>query len=426
MRSVRSGPKKYSQRRSRAAWKYVLGAMLPTVCIGVFHVASAEPTDLHAAAHNQPAWAEQLKGQTIVEDAKEGHVERTAMMERQHQRIMEKINEQMVHDAEVQRTGGQYNNINMMHQYGAGNQDLLLMSNPSAEPVSMGGGRCPANAPVRTYDVSAINVEITLNMWLDFYPGYMYVLTENIDKVRAEETKNKDARDVEGYNPGAVMNGLQNQWIQPLVLRGNQGDCVKLTLRNQLEGTEEVSLNIHGSSMVMAATGQPASTTNPDSIAGPGKAVDMEWYIPPTQQEGSRQFHSYSNDRELTVMGLFGSFVIEPKGSEYLEPLGTGDPHPTKSGWQAIIKNGAGPDFREFVLFYHEVGDEAFRPLNKKGDFIPQRDPLTDVYRPVARALNYRSEPFGVDNMQTQHEYFGFEDESMAYSAYTFGDPATT
>ena len=426
MRSVRSGPKKYSQRRSRAAWKYLLGAMLPTVCIGAFHVASAEPTDLHAAAHNQPAWAEQLKGQTIVEDAKEGHVERTAMMERQHQRIMEKINEQMVHDAEVQRTGGQYNNINMMHQYGAGNQDLLLMSNPSAEPVSMGGGRCPANAPVRTYDVSAINVEITLNMWLDFYPGYMYVLTENIDKVRAEETKNKDARDVEGYNPGAVMNGLQNQWIQPLVLRGNQGDCVKLTLRNQLEGTEEVSLNIHGSSMVMAATGQPASTTNPDSIAGPGKAVDMEWYIPPTQQEGSRQFHSYSNDRELTVMGLFGSFVIEPKGSEYLEPLGTGDPQPTKSGWQAIIKNGAGPDFREFVLFYHEVGDEAFRPLNKKGDFIPQRDPLTDVYRPVARALNYRSEPFGVDNMQTQHEYFGFEDESMAYSAYTFGDPATT
>jgi hypothetical protein len=426
MRSVRSGPKKFSQRRSRAAWKYVLGAMLPTVCIGAFHVASAEPTDLHAAAHNQPAWAEQLKGQTIVEDAKEGHVERTAMMERQHQRIMEKINEQMVHDAEVQRTGGQYNNVNMMHQYGAGNQDLLLMSNSGAEPVSSMGGKCPASAPVRSYDVSAINVEITLNMWLDFYPGYMYVLTENIDKVRAEETKNKDARDVEGYNPGGVMNGLQNQWIQPLVLRGNQGDCVKLTLRNQLEGEEEVSLNIHGSSMVMAATGQPATTTNPDSIAAKGKAVEMEWYIPPTQQEGSRQFHSYSNDRELTVMGLFGSFVIEPKGSEYLEPLGTGDPQPTKSGWQAIIKNGAGPDFREFVLFYHEVGDEAFRPLNKKGDFIPQRDPLTDVYRPVARALNYRSEPFGVDNMQTQHEYFGFEDESMAYSAYTFGDPATT
>ena len=426
MRSVRSGPRKLSRRRSQAAWKLLLGVMLPSVCVGAFQVASAAPPEVHTAVHNQPAWAEQLKGQTIIEDAQEGHVERTAMMERQHQRIMEKINEQLAHDAEVQRTGGQYNNVNMLHQYGAGNQDLLLMSNSAAEPVSSRGGKCPLSAPVRSYDVSAINVEITLNMWLDFYPGYMYTLTENIDKVRAEEAKNKEARDKDGYDPGGVINGLQNQFIQPLVLRGNQGDCVKVTLRNQLEGDEEVSLNIHGSSMVMSATGQPATTTNPDSIAAKGKVVEMEWYIPPTQQEGSRQFHSYSNDRELTVMGLFGSFVIEPKGSEYLEPLGTGDPQPTKSGWQAIIKNGSGPDFREFVLFYHEVGDEAFRPLNKKGDFIPQRDPLTDVYRPVARALNYRSEPFGVDNMQTQHEYFGFEDESMAYSAYTFGDPATT
>ena len=73
--------------------------MLPSVCVGAFSVASAAP-GLHGAAHNHPAWAEQLKGQTIIEDAQEGHVERTAMMERQHQRIMEKINEQLVHDAE--------------------------------------------------------------------------------------------------------------------------------------------------------------------------------------------------------------------------------------------------------------------------------------------------------------------------------------
>ena len=90
------------------------------------------------------------------------------------------------------------------------------------------------------------------------------------------------------------------------------------------------------------------------------------------------------------------------------------------------IDNGSGPDFREFVIFYHEIGDEAFRPLNKKGDFLPQRDPLTDAYRPGGRAINYRSEPFGIDQMHLQHEYFGFEDESMAYSAYTFGDTPTT
>ncbi|MCA9476591.1 MAG: hypothetical protein KC563_12420, partial [Nitrospira sp.] len=51
---------------------------------------------------------------------------------------------------------------------------------------------------------------------------------------------------------------------------------------------------------------------------------------------------------------------------------------------------------------------------------------LTDAYRPGARAINYRSEPFGINNMHVQHEYFGFEDESMAYSSYTFGDAGPT
>src|SRR5581483_11530947 len=272
----------------------------------------------------------------------------------------------------------------------------------------------------------AINVEITLNQWLDYYPGYMYVLTENIDKVREEEAKNKEAREKEGYDPGAVLPGVQAQWIQPLVIRANQGDCVKIKLQNKLEGGEDVSLHIHGSSMVVSATGKPATTTNPDSIVPEGKSQDFEWYIHPNTQEGGRQFHTYANDRELTVMGLFGVFVVEPKGSEYLEPLGSGDPTPAKSGWQVMIKNGTGPDFREFVLIYHEVGDEAFRPVNKKGDFLPQRDPLTDAYRPGGRAINYRSEPFGINNMHVQHEYFGFEDESMGYSSYTFGDAAPT
>jgi FtsP/CotA-like multicopper oxidase with cupredoxin domain len=395
--------------------------------------ASAEPSPSHAdhvvvqttaMTHQTPVWAEQLKGQTIVEDAKSGRADRAALVERQHERIME----HMAKDPQAQHvSGGNFNAMTMMHQYGAGGQDLLLASDPRVEPVSMqGGGKCPAGAPVRQYNVSAINVEITLNQWLDFYPGYMYVLTENLDKVRAEEAANRAAREKEGFDPGAVLPGVQAQWIQPLVIRGNQGDCVKIKLENKLEGGEDVSLHIHGSSMVMSATGKPATTTNPDTIVAKDKAADLEWYIHPTTQEGGRQFHSYSNDRELTVLGMFGTFVVEPKGSEYLEPLGTGDPTPAASGWQVIIKNGTGPDFREFVLIYHEVGDEAFRPVNKKGDFLPQRDPLTDAYRPGGRAINYRSEPFGINNMHVQHEYFGFEDESMGYSSYTFGDPSPT
>jgi hypothetical protein len=382
--------------------------------------ANAQPV---AMTHQTSDWAEKLKGQTIVENTIEGRGDRAAMVELQHQRVMD----HMMQDPQLQQAStGMYNSMSMMHQYGAGGQDFLLTSDPRTEPVAAAGGRCPATAPVKHYDVSSINVEITLNQWLDFYPGYMYALTEDLDKIRAEEAKNKAAREKEGYDPGAVLPGIQAQMIQPLVIRANQGDCLKISLQNKLEGGEDVSMHIHGSSMIVSATGKPATTTNSDTIVAKDKTVEMEWYIHPSTQEGGRQFHSFSNDRELTVMGMFGTFVVEPRGSEYLEPLGSGEATAARSGWQVMIKNGTGPDFREFVLIYHEVGDEAFRPVNKKGEFLPQRDPLTDAYRPGGRAINYRSEPFGINNMHVQHEYFGFEDESMGYSSYTFGDPSPT
>src|SRR6266498_3818070 len=378
----------------------------------------------HAMGAASPGWAEQLKGQTIVENAMEGRPDRAQKVDLQHQRLMQQIETQ----AQGQWTAGGYNTMSTMHQYaGQEGASFLLASDSKAEPVATGGGRCPAAAPLKKYDVSMIAIEITLNQWLDYYPGYMYILTENIEKARAEETKNKAARENEKdqFDTGAVTNGLQGDIIQPLTIRGNQGDCVRITLRNQLKD-ETGSLHIHGASMIVSATGKAATTTNSDTVLAPGKSLDMEWYIHPNTQEGVRQFHSYSNDRELTVMGLFGAFVVEPKGSRYLEPIGTGPATEARSGWQVMINNGSGPDFREHVIFYHEIGDEAFRPVNKKGDFLPQRDPLTDAYRPGGRALNYRSEPFGIDEMHLQHEYFGFEDESLAYSAYTFGDVPTT
>lgn len=435
----------YLKKTRNAVTSLFLGLFLGGITLfsaGTLLAGESPETMIHKTGmthQNTPAWAERLKGQTIVENAIEGRAERAALVEKQFEKMMQQIAKETAGSPNA----GAYNNMSTMHQYGAGMGNYLLASESEVEPVAMkGGGLCPQTAPVRHYDISAIDVEITLNQWLDYYPGYMYALTENIEKIREEEAQNAEARESEGHHdPGAIKNGIQGQWIQPLVIRGNQGDCVKFTLRNQLEFGEEVSLHIHGSSMVISKTGQPATTTNSDSIAvgvsedeededasafEGSSVIEMEWYIHPATQEGGRQFHSYSNDRELTVMGLFGVFVVEPKGSEFLDPLGTGPAPKMASGWQAIIKNGTGPDFREFVLIYHEVGDEAFRPVNKHGDFLPQRDPLTDSYRPGARALNYRSEPFGINNMHVQHEYFGFEDESMAYSSYTFGDASTT
>src|SRR5512147_103266 len=119
----------------------------------------------HAAPVAMPGWAQQLKGQTVVENAIEGRAENPQKMEMQHHRLMEKLGQQAQKDAQVQHTSGAFNGMSMMHQYmGQDGSSFLLMTDSSkGEPVLSTGGRCPANSPVKKYDVSMINIEITLN-----------------------------------------------------------------------------------------------------------------------------------------------------------------------------------------------------------------------------------------------------------------------
>ena len=64
----------------------------------------------------------------------------------------------------------------------------------SVETVTS-GARCETGAPVRSYHVVAINVDITLNRYLDHDPqGRMYVLAEDLARVRDEEARNARAR----------------------------------------------------------------------------------------------------------------------------------------------------------------------------------------------------------------------------------------
>ena len=142
----------------------------------------------HASPVAMPGWTQTLKGQTVVEDALEGRAGRSEKIELQHHRLMRKIEEQAQQEAQAQPTSGLFNNMSMMHQYmGQDGSSFLLMTDASkGEPVSMNGGKCPVGVPTKHYDVSMINIEITLNRWLDYYPGYMYILTQDIDKARAE------------------------------------------------------------------------------------------------------------------------------------------------------------------------------------------------------------------------------------------------
>jgi FtsP/CotA-like multicopper oxidase with cupredoxin domain len=241
----------------------------------------------------------------------------------------------------------------------------------------------------------------------------MYVLEENLVAARQQEAT------------GQVTTGLRKDPIQPLVIRANLGECLVVNFTNRLTAgldvrgqpapVPRVSLHVHGLAYQVGSAGSAAGN-NPDSFAAPGQTVTYRHSIDPALGEGAHTFHSHGDSRQLTVHGLFGAVLVEPAGSLHLDPETGG---PLKSGWEAIIQPPSGPSFREFALIYHEVGDEDATLRDANGGGLPLADTvLSGAYRPGSRALNYRSEPF-------MRRLALANDKSLAYSSYSFGDPAT-
>ena len=372
----------------------------------------------HHSGVDRPMWLDKLENQVDYEEVMSGLDGNQDQLNKTWMKLMGQLQDKIKEHADPASSGGGFHDSWAAHQLG---QSFLLGPSEASAKVYK-GAHCPSGAPTKTYNVTAINVEITLNQWGDYYPGYMFVLSSNVEKVRAEEEANRKAReDATEMDPGAVSNGLQGDMIQPLVLRGNQGDCVRFKVKNEVED-EDAGFQVNGSAMIISSTGQPATAATPGAIIPAEESQEFEWYIPIDEQEGAHMIQSHAG-RDPSSLGLIGAFIVEPVGSTYLSPF---DGKPSKSGWEMMIANDDRKDFREFVLFYHEVGDESFRPLNRHGEMIPQRDPMTDAYRPSARAMNYRSEPFGINNLAQQEKRFHYEDESLSYSSYTFGDPPTT
>ena len=267
-------------------------------------------------------------------------------------------------------------------------------------------------ANVKTFNVSAIDVKITINRFGDNDPlGMMYVLDENIGAVRAQENK---------LLPDRVSIGLRDDPIQPLVIRANVGECVVINFTNRL-ATGNASINVRGLSVAAREAGSNVGL-NPDSTVPPGKSITYHWLIDAgrPELEGAYVFRSEGDLRRQVSHGLFGVINVEPAGSTYLNVI-TGQP--LKSGWEAMIVDPIGKDFREDTILYHEFGDEQFNMRDAIGNSMPLNDFL-GVYRPGSRALNYRSEPF-FRRQELAEPVLGHHDESQSYGSYMFGDPAT-
>ena len=250
-----------------------------------------------------------------------------------------------------------------------------------------------------------------LNRFGDHDPlGKMYVLSQNVAAVRAEEASHQ------------VSSGLFDDPIQPLVIRANEGDCVQMTFTNNASGGA-YGMHIDGLAFQVGSSGD-AVGQNPASSVPQGGSITYRYYVPndPTL-EGTHYLYPGPGNRDAVSHGLFGALAVEPPGSTYLD-LNPKNTAPLASGWEASIVpgpvNGVQPKtFREYVQVYHEIGNESFDVLDKNNKALPKIDPFTGAYRPGSKAINYRSEPFFNRSGKAP------EQDSQGYGSYTFGDPAT-
>ncbi|MFL6168216.1 MAG: SdrD B-like domain-containing protein [Ornithinibacter sp.] len=305
------------------------------------------------------------------------------------------------------------------------------------------GNVCPTTAPERRYDVVAMTRDVVYNEHGDHDPqGLMYVLAEDEDAVRTGAKK-----------------------PEPLVLRANAGDCVRVTLRNSL--TAAYGRNVNGVDgdpglVLEPILGTPMGTRvslhpqllrqdprlsdgaavgfNADSTAAPGKTVSYEWFA--DTELGAANLLDYGDVRGHRQHGLAAALVVEPKDSTYHDPSTGAE---LRSGTTADIRVPGQEDFREATLVYQDglnlrtttgaqVPDHEVPDIGPNGELIFEPEPdggdvqAGGTEDAGEKGVNYTNAPLhrrlgaapGVLKEGASSAAWG-----SVFSSATHGDPAT-
>ncbi len=240
---------------------------------------------------------------------------------------------------------------------------------------------------------------------------------------------------------------LQKGHIEPLVLRANAGDCIKVVLYNHLVPQKDaamadapgdalmpkiVSLNVEKN----PAEGKGGDVTpssfvslHPQLLAhntalsdgamvgyqigmqlagppvSPGKTpfVEYFWYAGTVVVEGKKlvatplelgpvNLVSYGDVINHPPHGLIGALIIEPEGATYHDPA-TGEVLPNGAGIRAEIRYPGGRRFKEFVVFYRD-GLNLYYGKQRQGIPVPDCRICDDSYDLGEKGINYSSAPF--------------------------------
>lgn len=295
---------------------------------------------------------------------------------------------------------------------------------PNARPGAVFVNPCrPGINPEREFDVVAIQMPVVYNRqgWHD-PEGRLFVLAEDEAEVRA------------GAKPP-----------EPLVLRANAGDCVRVRFTNKFREviggnafqlatrTYESSMHIHFVKFDPLVSDGANVGWNYDFSVLPGETIWYQWFADVELRNAFFHDHLFANTHQQH--GVFGSIVVEPRGSQYLDSC-TGKE--IRAGTQATIVNPLIPDFRELALFVHDFAllfDADGCPLNKP-PFPGSHDD------PGVMGVNYRNEPlqFRIARDCRPHALPGASvsgaaatgserpaasDPAYVFSSFVHGDPVT-
>ena len=257
----------------------------------------------------------------------------------------------------------------------------------------------PCQSRIRRFTVEAIQIPIVYNRYGDYDPnGLLYVLEQDSRRIQEEALSRFQQTPPQPYEE-----------VQPLVLRANLGDTIKICFRNRLN--RRLSIHVQGLAYDVAASDGTSAGLNPDSTTD--DEIEYTWYA---DTEGVFLFHDMADPRSseeaTNIHGLFGAVIVEPPGAEWFHPE-TGEE--MKSGLMADIYQPGKPAFREYTVFFHD----ELEILDKDGN--PPVDHRTGLPSSTT-AISYRSEPMR-NRMPLSHDPAD-SGEDISMSSWVYGDPA--
>ncbi|KYH25567.1 hypothetical protein HAPAU_22410 [Halalkalicoccus paucihalophilus] len=316
-------------------------------------------------------------------------------------------------------------------------QGEIVSGAPYQDPCDPEGIDPEVIGKTREYTIVALPTEVVYNDAGDHDPeGKVYVLEDDAE---------------------AVRNGEMNP--EPLVIRANVGDCIEINLTNALgdlhddhahptfdiqpdadwDRSKRISLSPQNLLFDDQGSAGMAVGFNFDSTVAPGETKTYRWFADPAPVNGAENdngplarslgtgiLSDFADVRSNRHHGAFGNLIVEPEGSEWLDPE-TGEP--VRNGTRAMITGHDGEDYREFALLFTEgmyiVNDDGSCPIPRvgleeeaDGDGDEPCNRIGEQENQGFQGINYRSEPFARRFANDERQY-------KVYSSEVHGDPNT-